>query len=1282
MQLSIPIPFIDDALGHSVIYEEYKGNYNQAQRIAEEKLNDARQQGDPALLADALLAWGVVHLLQGEPPAAIRCFQELEQTVPDDCDRRLRAASYTNLATFWHYNLFPDGNGAGATELEMRWNGEEYLKAEIPRRQAIFAQASQTSARFESQLVKDFLSNLQPSRAFLQTNRRSSSGMLAQQLLQTAVQSPIDFRETAEMYGASPSLLAYADLAAADLCHRAGNVPLGTEFLRRALDTYQQSGDVAGMAACNMLWGDWLAAPFSTPRVWNMAIQESNSSGSDLAWTLEAVEFGLEGSDLLQADAAYTEAEKLFGQANVPRGLANVQLRRGYLAMLNRDYTTAVAHATQAQTGFRDCGDRLGYWLAQTHRVLSRICAGQYPEERAVAEAIGTWGTTEGSFSYTLGLGLFLGRVGRHWLIREGDYERALACYRLAAALYRALGATTNLAKSLVDQGAVYKVLGERTAALTLYEQALDEYVRDIGARPSVAEDVRPQVILLANDVYQLYQDGMDADGMQRSADRIQEQAAQLPGGGDGLGAVAQLLGSGFSGIETFALSNLARSVIEQAGVLVPLYKALESRDMGNQAEADQLFQEALSAARVADEAQRDLLEAQVFAHQRAYDQAIASFNKSLAQGGADAGFVGVLTSVMQAVGGEQGQREALLQRERTHNMAFTFMVRVKAYAEAKSHWEELVRLAGQNWWTRDERPWLPLSDCAAMYAGLEECETALGYYDRAIEALETRRHQLSRDELKTALASGSGAQHLYFQATRTALTLAELAERASDRERFDEYAGRAFDYAERGKARALLDLMAGSAILAGSSKAESKTMRAWRQCNAQLTLWRGLSAQEQGKDNTDENRIAHLDQRIEAQETELRRIEAELAQSDPHFYETFNVQAQIMSLEKVQDALPPDTALLQYIFLGDDLLAWAITDQGMVCPHRTTVDAKALARQIRDFYRACVNQRNTEPLGGRLAREFLAPLAEVIQQYPHLIIVPYGAAHALPLHALPWRGEPLAATHTLSYLPSASTLQFVRSRDPGKLPDRILAVGDPKDMAYRPPLGGDARSLHQLPAAAVEAAYVASLFAEGKALIGDQATEEAVREQIAMYPLLLFATHGYLSEEAPLLSAILLADGEALNVYELMGLELRADLVVLSACRTALGEITGGDDVIGLTRGLLGAGARAAVVSLWPVNDVSTSLFMGEFYRQLQEGKTPAAALQAAQDYLRKLSPSAIVAELDQLKEKLEEREVVATALDVVDANRAMRDVELEGGVTPDDYSHPHYWAPFILMG
>jgi tetratricopeptide (TPR) repeat protein len=106
------VPLIADALDHSVIYEEHRGDFAQARRIAEMALNQARRRGEPTTLADAWLGLGIIHVVQGRTRAATECVQQAQQLVPQDTVRRLRAATYAHLGTYWHFNRFPDGNGA------------------------------------------------------------------------------------------------------------------------------------------------------------------------------------------------------------------------------------------------------------------------------------------------------------------------------------------------------------------------------------------------------------------------------------------------------------------------------------------------------------------------------------------------------------------------------------------------------------------------------------------------------------------------------------------------------------------------------------------------------------------------------------------------------------------------------------------------------------------------------------------------------------------------------------------------------------------------------------------------------------------------------------------------------------------------------------------------------------------------------------------------------------------------------------------------------------------
>ncbi len=1258
---------VADALGQLVYYEDCNGNFALARDIAENNLKG----GHPPLeTSHMLIDLAIVHILTGDLQRAFDCLREAEPlAMHEDANLRLRLVTYQLLAIYEHFNTFPDGNGAGATEVTARWRGAEDIRALDATWNDLLKQATDPAIQNEAWLVYGFLCNLKPTRYTLESSRYVPPVISKEQMLQAALNAPVRVQQMAAA-GKLHTLAAFADWCTADLCRRGGQNEAAGQFLDRAHVTYQQAGDSVGVATCLLTRSDWLSAPFSTPLAWNFAIQDSSSESSSLPVSLESEEFRMPSEkNLADARDLLEQSEKMFLAGAAPRGLAAIELRYGYLAMLEDDHASAANFARKACEHFESCGDWRGYWTARTHEIMSLVGMVRFTEAPNLARGIGEWGAKEGSFSFTLGLGILLNRFARHQLIRRGDYEKALAGYRAAITLFEALGANSNAAQNLVDQAIVYQAVGQRDMAVTFYEEALDSFAEDIQNRPQIADTLRQRLIMLGSNVFQLYLQQTNSDGMERSAKRLSIQIAGLPGGGTGdfgemlsekLRALSEMMSGREpgtatelpAGIESWSLRRLAEGNIEMSSVLSPLYRSRKARDAGNNAQADQFLAEAEAALPKVGVGQRCHLEAIVLAEKKRFEEAAEAFRRHMERGGADAGFVGELTKLMGEVGGEHGQAEALLQQRRTHEQAFSMFVRVKDYAAAKRHLEALEQLAGIEWWARDAKPWQILCDIGEMNEGLGELskseqlyDRALRSYDRAIQELEARRKELSRDELKTALAADKSAQYLYFLASRVATKQKEYA--------------RAFAYAERGKARALLDLMAGGLAVKRAPEEESAAMRSWRQLNAQLTLHRGLLAQERGRAQSDADRAQGLLRQIEEDEAILGSIEADLARSHPNFLQTISAKASTLSLDEVASALPAGALLLEYYFLGDDLLAWAIDRNGLAHAVAFSLDVSSLTRDIVEFHRACEKRTPVETLGQKLAEKLLEPFAKTIHNYSRLVLVPYGVAHMLPFHALPFGGRPLIENHRISYLPSASTLQFL-GMDLWQplLSARMLAVGNPTgDLTY----------------AATEAAYVASLFNQ-EALIGEAATEDAVRARMANCPFLHFATHGRLSEESPLSSSIILAKGEELTLYELMGMRFEAAMVVLSACETGKGETTGGDDVLGLTRGLLGAGARAAVVSLWPVDDASTSLLMGEFYRNLRSGNPPAVSLATAQNYLRCLSPDDIASELTTLNAEVDK---------IHPGVRSLRHGKPLGQTgSPSDHRHPHYWAPFVLVG
>ena len=162
------------------------------------------------------------------------------------------------------------------------------------------------------------------------------------------------------------------------------------------------------------------------------------------------------------------------------------------------------------------------------------------------------------------------------------------------------------------------------------------------------------------------------------------------------------------------------------------------------------------------------------------------------------------------------------------------------------------------------------------------------------------------------------------------------------------------------------------------------------------------------------------------------------------------------------------------------------------------------------------------------------------------------------------------------------------------------------------------------------------------------------------------FATHGVL-DDAPLLACVVLAEGDTLDVWELLGLPLDADLVSLQRLRQRRDPITPGDEIVGLAWLTLAAGAHAVVASLWKVAELSTALLMRAFYRALRDGRAPQEALAAAQRHVRGLTSATAVPEIAALR-------AAAVAAGRADPG--------EPANVPAEFSHPFHWAGFVLLG
>jgi CHAT domain-containing protein len=251
-----------------------------------------------------------------------------------------------------------------------------------------------------------------------------------------------------------------------------------------------------------------------------------------------------------------------------------------------------------------------------------------------------------------------------------------------------------------------------------------------------------------------------------------------------------------------------------------------------------------------------------------------------------------------------------------------------------------------------------------------------------------------------------------------------------------------------------------------------------------------------------------------------------------------------------------------------------------------------------------------------QLYQEVLAPLRGHLRG-KHLVIVPHGVLHYLPFHALDDGTGYLIDSFTVSYAPSASVFTHCQ-RKPSRTSGSSLILGVPDSQA--PLILDEVRS-------------VAEILPDAELLVGADANEAALREKGSHSRLIHIATHGSFRQDNPMFSGIRLG-GAYLSLYDLYQLKLEAELVTLSGCATGLNVVAPGDELLGLIRGFLYAGAQSLLLTLWDVNDRSTAELMTLFYRTLTDGADKASALQSAMQELR------------------------------------------------ERYPHPYHWAPFTLIG
>ncbi len=932
----------------------------------------------------------------------------------------------------------------------------------------------------------------------------------------------------------------------------------------------------------------------------------------------------MEAGDLDKALEAFNRALELFRQTNDPEGEAKALANIGMVYLSKQDWSKAREHCTQALNYFRMKKNQ-----AAEADLLLKI-----------------------AFTYH----------------REKNHPEAVNYYRQAALLQQATGNPTGEATALLGLGLDLSAMGEKQAAIDLLVDALPRFRRL--NRPGTEAMALRLIALIYNELGRnrealpYYEKSLAA--LEAAGERTAEAATLLMMGGieANLGNFEQALRHYNKSLTLWRSLKVPESQAQQIDLLGLMGSLYES--IGNLRKALSYYDEALSLSQsLNDDAKKATTldnMGRVWGYQDEYAEAMTYFEKSLAlwrrlnnvtgeahtlslmgnacHWGGDyqraAAYLNQSLTLCQQTQDHAAEAEVLgklgmvyakmillripfqnrsdiqsyldLALKRTQEVAYPaerlrmlgsigliYGLLGNMERSLEIH-QQSLRLAEDS--GDEEGKASALFHIGYVYEMQKQPQQALKYYESAIEIRDKIRAAANLEEIKTGL-SGSAA-NIYKSAAALYMQVGEPK--------------RAFALSERARARTLLDQLASLRPKA-KHQASAELLQEEQTLRSELFSLENRLKLEHSKTGFEFNRadVAAIQKQLAAKRDAYEKLLVRLQLADPKYASLRT--ATPLSLPEAQALLNIDTTLISYFVTDEQTLVFILTRDSFQAIKVEVTEAE-LKKEI-DWFRQFTTLSDSAPEGlKRLYQQLIVPVRKYVKTRT-VAIVPHGVLNYLPFAALTDGQHYFGEEHIVYYLPSASVLAFIRNANPQKQKKpavhRILVIAQSR-----------ASGLPDLRYADEEANAVASLFRAQPC----KASKAMFLKQSGDYHILHLAAHGELDPANPLFSRIWLArdesDSGALTVHDVYDMDLpKTSLVVLSACETQLGAQSKGDDIIGLNRAFIYAGAATVLASLWTVDDRATGLLMRSFYTHLRRGLGKAESLRAAQSETRRQYPN-----------------------------------------------------------
>ncbi len=807
----------------------------------------------------------------------------------------------------------------------------------------------------------------------------------------------------------------------------------------------------------------------------------------------------------------------------------------------------------------------------------------------------------------------------------HAEYDLALHYIALQRAVAEKIGDQAGIAGSWLNTGVVKHSDDEHEAGLAATLKALALYEAS-GNKRGVA--IAQENI---SNVYRALGDHRRAFDFAQKSLRLSEETNNRRGIMQALSELGIIYGQQNNAEQAFAHQERALRIAEDlndtlAAAMIRHDIALQYKSFGKLDRALEIYQQLLKlvdgygdrsgAAMVRDQIGR------VYADQKRYDEALRYHREALA--------------VLDVVKNRRPRVVTL------NNISAVHLAQAN-YTDALTVAEEAVSLSREK--GRSDDLSVALTNRGYAQFGLNRLAEARESFAEAVSIVEKLRMQTAGgvEESQRYFERGLGAHHGL---------LGVLVKENQPRE--------ALIFAERAKARALLDMLqqgrgrVNKAMTAAEQEQERRLKSELTQLNRQLARVM----------QTDSSRVNEVEAKLEKARLDYEAFRNSLFAAHPEL-KTQRGEAPIVNAQELGELLPNTAnALLEYVVTDDKTYLFAITKSvdkaGVdIQVYTITLGQDELAKQIESFRQ----QLATRDLGFRasairLYNLLLKPAASQLRGKTNIVVAPDSSLWDLPFQALVTDANRyMIESASITYAPSLTVLREMARRrinqSTSHAPASLLAVGNPlssNEPVRRTAPGLRNHNLDPLPEAGEEVKALGRLYgaARSKIYIGNQAREDLLKSEAGRASILHFTTHGTLNNVSPMYSHLTLAEGGAnddglLEAWELMQLDLKAELAVLSACETARGRIGAGEGMIGFSWAMFIAGVPSIVVSQWKVESAGTRDLMVNFHRGLISPTASAKLKRTKADALRQA------------------------------ALKLLRNPET---------SHPFYWAGFVLVG